>query len=333
MKIPATLFSLLVLSSCSESKISNERRSYTPDQCRIQMILDSTITEQDKRIGFQCLCEERDTVKKFLFFEDNPWRHIDVPILPKVNPAVTFGQQYETMIKHGFIPFDTENKSYQLIKEEFNITTDEQTGNLIPAYASTQCRYTSYPDEVFLINYILDIWAKPDTFHERNTHLLHTESQLKVFVANGEIAYDLKTKDYACTGALLDSTRKYLFVRTLKPHTNDGVTGLEIRDIQQDSMLVKLEMDSSYLVVDPQLFGNYVVYEVFTFRNNNENDGLLPNQILVFDIPNLKLLTRKYQRGYRFRFQEISNRSLIYMDGDDETTPIEFDTFKIANME
>jgi hypothetical protein len=333
VKIQAILFSLMVFFSCSETKFSNESKSYTPDRCRIQMILDSTISEQDKRIGFQCLCEERDTVKRFLFFEDNPWRHIDVPILPKVNPYVTFGNQYETIIKHGFIPFNIENKSYQMIRDKFNITVNEQLENLIPTYLWTQCRYTSYPGEVFLICYILDIRTKPDTFPEVKTNRLHTESQLKVYVANGEITYDLKTKDYACTGALLDSTFKYLFVRTIKHRKNNGITGLEIRDIQQDSLLIKLEMDSSYYVVDPKLFGNYVVYEVFTFRNNNENDGLLPNQIFVFDIFNLKLLKRKYQEGYRFRFQEISNRSLIFMNGDDETTPIEFDTFKIADME
>lgn len=98
-------------------------------------------------------------------------------------------------------------------------------------------------------------------------------------------------------------------------------------------MLVKIEMDTSYLVVDPQLFGKYVVFEVFTFRNNNENDGLLPNQILVFDIHNQKLLQRKYRKNYRFRFESISDENMIYSYTGDAEYGFEYDTFKITSME
>ena len=331
MKLHATLLSLIVFYSCSEAKRSNESNSYTPDQCRIQMIVDSTIVEQDKIIGFQFLCEERDTVKKFLFFEDNPWRHVDFPI--------SLSKNDKTFIKQGFIPFDLTKSTYGNVKDKFSITTNEQIGNFIPISARTECRYKLYNADVLLVNYIFSISGATDTISLANHQTIHTESQLKIFLSNGETAYNLISKEYACTGAILDSTHRFLFLRTLKPHPYDGITGIEIRDIQDDSILFQMEMDSSFIVIEPKLYDNYVVYEIYTFISTNEEDGIRPYQILVFDITNRKMLKRNYKKDFKFNFEGISNDNLIYSYSDHiendsyESETYESDTFKIANMD
>lgn len=331
MKIQAILFGLFVLFGCSETKESKESESYTPAQCIMQAIHDSTITTQDQIIGYQFLCQERDTIKKFLFFEENPWRHVDFPILLSSNDKI--------FIKRGFISFDLTNSTYQDVKDKFSITTNEQIGDLIPISSWAECRYKSYPSDVLLVNYILSIRGATDTIPLANHQMIHHESQLKVFLSNGETAYHLISKEYACTGAILDSTYKLLFLRTLKPHPYDGITGIEIRDIQDDSILFQLEMDSSFIVAEPKLYDNYAVYEVFTFISADENEGIHPYQILVFDITNRKMLKRTYEKDFKFNFDGISGENLIYsytdiIENDTYSSETyESDTFKVANME
>jgi len=98
-------------------------------------------------------------------------------------------------------------------------------------------------------------------------------------------------------------------------------------------------MDSSFIVIEPKLYDNYAVYEIYTFISTNENDGIRPDQILVFDITNRKMLKRKYERDFKFNFEGISNENIIYSYTDHvendsyESDTYELDTFKIANME
>ena len=336
MKIQAILFGLFILFGCTETKVSKESKSYAPEQCIMQAIRDSTISKEDQIIGYQFLCEEKDTVRKFLFYEDNPWRHVGLPILPAVNPYISYSNsnQYESLLKRGFISFDLTKSTYQNVKDKFNITTNEQIGNLIPIHAYTVCRYTLYPSNVLLVNYILSINVATDTHSLENNQQIHIESQLKVLLSNGETAYHLISKEYACTGAILDSTHRFLFLRTLKPHPKDGITGIDIRNIQSDSILFKLEMDSSFIIAEPKLFGSYVAYEIYTFISANEDDGIRPYQILVFDITNTKMLERTYKKNDKFKFQKISNQNLIYMAAEGEMMNyLKYDTINIAEME
>lgn len=338
MKIQALLFGLFILFNCSETKVSKEPKSYTPEQCIIQSIRDSTISTQDQIIGYQFLCEERDTIKKFLFFEENPWLKVDFPKFPNKNKYVSFGDN-ETDFKRGTITFDLTKSTYQNVKDKFSISTNEQIGNLIPISAWTKCSYKSYPSDVLLVNYILSIDGAKDTLSLVNREKIHTESQLIVILSNGETAYNLISKEYACTGAILDSTHRFLFLRTLKPHPYDGITGIDIRDIERDSVLFQLEMDSSFIVIEPKLYGNYAVYEIFTYKSAIEEEGIRPYQILVFDIKQRKMLKRNYERDFKFNFEGISNKNLIYSYTDYietdsyESDSYESDTFKIANME
>ncbi len=338
MKIQPLLFGLFILFSCAKTKLSKEPKSYTPEQCILQSIRDTTFTNQELIIGYQFVCEGSDTIDQFLFFEDNPWRKIDFPKFPNKNRYVPFGNN-ETDFKRGTITFDLTKSTYQNVKDKFSISTNEQTGNLIPISAWTKCHHKSYPSDILLVNYILSISGATDTFSLANRQIIHTESQLKVFLSNGEMVYHLISKEYACTGAILDSTRRILFLRTLKPHPDDGITGIEIRDIQDDSILFQLEMDSSFIVIEPKLYDNYAVYEIYTFISTNENDGIRPDQILVFDITNRKMLKRKYERDFKFNFEGISNENIIYSYTDHvendsyESDTYELDTFKIADME
>jgi len=339
MKIPAILFGLIMLFSCSETKVSKESGSYSPEQCVLQSIRDTTLPSQDQIIGYQFLCGGNVTIDTFLFFEGNPWREMGFPIIPEENKYVNFSNNYQTSIKQGFIPFDLTKSTFQNLQDKFSITKNELKGRFIPVRARTECRYMHSSNDVLLVNYILSIYGVTDTLPLANSQLIHTESQLKVLLSNGEMVYHLISKEYACTGAILDSTRRILFLRTLKPHPGDGITGIEIRDIQDDSILFQLEMDSSFIVIEPKLYDNYAVYEIYTFISTNENDGIRPDQILVFDITNRKMLKRKYERDFKFNFEGISNENIIYSYTDHvendsyESDTYELDTFKIANME
>lgn len=340
VKIQALLFGLFILFGCSETKVSKEPKSYTPEQCIIQSIRYSTISSQDQIIGYQFVCEGSDTIDQFLFFEENPWRELGFPIMPENNRFIKFNNDYKAFIKRGFIPFDLTKSTFQNLKDKFNIIKNDQKGSLIPVTASTQCRYTySSHDDVLLVNYILSISGVTDTLTLANREMIHTESQLKIFRSNGERVYQLISKEYACTGAILDSTHRFLFLRTLKPHPYDGITGIDIRDIQRDSVLFQLEMDSSFIVIEPKLYGNFAVYEIFTYKSANEEDGIRPYQILVFDITKRKMLERNYERDFKFNFEGISNENLIYsyteyIETDTYVSDtFESDTFIIANME
>jgi len=339
MKIPAILFGLFILFSCSEANVSEEPKSYTPEQCIMQAIRDSTITAQDQIIGYQFLCGGNVTIDTFLFFEGNPWREMGFPIIPKKNRYINYSNNYETSIKQGFIPFDLTKSTLQNLQDKFNITKNELKGRFIPVRARTECRYLYSSNDVLLVNYILSIYGVTDTLTLANSQLIHTGSQLKVFLSNGETAYNLISKEYACTGAILDSTHRFLFLRTLKPHPNYGITGIDIRDIQRDSILFQLEMDSSFFVGNPMLYGNYAVYEIFKFKSTNDEEGISLYQVLVFDIGNRKMLKRNFKKDYKCTFEGIANENLIYsytdhMENDTyESDTFESDTFKIANME
>jgi hypothetical protein len=174
-----------------------------------------------------------------------------------------------------------------------------------------------------------------DTSNYKSRHTFFLENQIKIYGVNGETVFNLITNDYISTGAKIDSTKKALLFRTFRSNSFSTYTGFEIYGIAGNTLLHKFETDSSYMVSEPVLFGNYVIVEVFKNQIpiDPEKGQWIPYITIVYDISKNTLYQWKYPKKYKFQFPMISGTNLIYHYGDDENIPIEYDTIPVHSLD
>ncbi|HKZ37420.1 MAG TPA: hypothetical protein VJ184_07220 [Chryseolinea sp.] len=325
----------LLFLGCIEKKTKIEIQPEDRTNCRIEEVKDTTLNPGNNIVGYRFICDNY--TQEINLLENNPWRHVGFSLLPRDNPYLKFGsdEHYNQSHKQGFIYFDLDLAPWDSVRHEFHVQSKHDPDSLVFTYAKVDCRTKSYLPEFVLTNYWLSAEGMKDTslFKSRITFFL--ENQIRIYGANGDTIFNLVTNEYVSTGAKMDSTKRLLFFRTYKSDSISTYTGFEIHRIKDDTLLYKFETDSSYMVTEPDLFGNYVLFEVFRNQipRKPDLDQWTPFKTIVYDISKNILYHWVYPHKYKFRLPIISGSNLIYTFGDDENVSIEYDAIPIAELD
>lgn len=329
------ILTFILFYGCDEKKVKIEILPQDRTNCKIEETKDTTLNPGDNVVGYKFICDNY--TKEINLLESNPWRHAGFSILPRDNPYIKFASNvhYEQLNKKGFIFFDLVLSPWDSVRHQFQVTSKNNPDSLIFTYAHVVCRTKSYLPEFVLTNYWLSAEGVMDTSVLKNRITFYLENQIKIYGANGETVYNLVTNDYVSTGAKIDSTKRLLIFRTFRSDLLSTYTGFEIHKIAGNTLLYKFETDSSYMTHEPDLFGNYALFEVFKNQipPNPQKGQWPPYKTIVYDISRNILYHWLYPEKYKFQFPVISGNNLVYTFGDDENVPIEYDTIPISGLD
>jgi hypothetical protein len=295
--------------------------------CMIVAVRDSTLFTGDDTIGYEFICND-EVVNEINFFKNNPWRQVRFPLLPDKNPylGLSTGDSFERSFKHGFIYFDLGLSSWPEVKHRFKIHSEQNPDSLYFTYAKVDCRTKSYLPHYILTNYWLSLTGVSDTNSLKSETIIFPENQLKVYGKNGEIVFSLMSNEFILQKPQLDSAFRIIVFRSFRLDQNVAYSGFEIHDFIQNTLLQKFEADSTYGVMEPALFGNYILVEIM--------DKLFsyPVKTIVYDISRNVFYIHDYSLNYRFRHPIISKNYLIYNTYETEEVAAEYDTIIINDL-
>ena len=320
------------VNDASSQFVSNREEPLRP--CEIVLIQDTT----DKHFPFvteiNFKCDSIKSLIKLNFYQDNPWRNDSLQILPEENPFRKFGNQYDKLLKQGFISYDLHRANWSKIQDVFNIHSELPLDSLWFANSWSDCRFKVHLPNYALTNYWLEIRGSKDSLQTKFLSQFILQNQTKVYNNKGEIVYEITRDNLAFTGTDLDSTCQYLFTRYWRQDMNNNFSGFEIHDLQKKVLIEKFERDSTFTVYSPLFYGNYVVFEVKkrNFSTKKDQREYLNYEVYVYDVANKQLLRKNLGKNYSFFFSGVASEYLIFTKGDDEGTPIVYDSIPISSL-
>ena len=304
-----------------------ENNSYSLSDCEILKIRDSTLMLGYNTIGYKFICKDT-TVNEINLLENNPWLKSGFDILHQENPYIVFSKSnYSQELRSGNIGLDLKYSSWKDVKRALDIKSNEIPDSVMFTYALVDCRHNLYFSNYLLINYWLQLKGVADTPRVSTTHkYLFSGNHLEVYSSNGDVDFQLKSYGYDILKPKLDSTYRILVFHTSRTIQNATINGFEIYDLHGDTLLHKVEKDSILDVGAPDLFGDYVLFEIL------KKPSYKTLQTIIYCISENVLYHLDHPSDEIFRDQIISGNNLFYTKADDKNVPIKREVVNIKRL-
>ncbi len=286
--------------------------------------------------GFEFYCDSGTVIKRIDLVSDYPWKTDCYTILPYDNPYLNYGSadHYQSSIWQGFIPFQLDNARWKDIIKCFNLTSPLAIDSLYFKFASIDTRYFLVSSELLILSHYLKLFAGRDAVQTGQLEFYFPEGQLKVYNAKGDTIYSITRSNYGFQYPVVDTSHRYLCLKTFFQDEHNRKYGWEIHDIVKDTILFSLVGDSAFGFIEPKVFESYVVFEMQKEHRNPEGnvDGYFTHRTIVLDATQAKILKHDMKDDYSFSFDRMANDWFIYIRGNDETEPIEYDSVHISRF-
>ena len=311
---------MFILVGCKKPIITE--KNFTPDQCYIIAIADSTISNRAKTVQFNFVCRENIIVKEFNFYDENPWKKINYPIFPDKNSSAL---QNKDRMKTGAIDFSLRYDEFEKIRSNLPLKLNDSLKDYYFTKASTVGVNESYSPHYALSYYNIRLSGTKDTISKPEA-ILFTSAQLKVFNTVGEMIYEVIADNYDISFAQIDTVSDLLFFRTTRMNSGNRIEGLEVHDLQKNKRLFKTETDLAGYIGTPVFMpGQYILFQI-------ANVGNQVQEALLFDIKKRIVFKKDFDKDYNCYDPVLLDMYLLFYcekgDGDYMYDTIWIDDFK-----
>lgn len=242
-QLPAYFFIFIGISSWMCACQNNSMNISTQCTTGVYAIREVKDTSARRRTtGFEFYCDSGTVIKRIDLVSDYPWKTDCYTILPYDNPYLNYGSadHYQSSIWQGFIPFQLDNARWKDIIKCFNLTSPLAIDSLYFKFASIDTRYFLVSSELLILSHYLKLFAGRDAVQTGQLEFYFPEGQLKVYNAKGDTIYSITVSNYGFQYPVVDTSHRYLCLKTFFQDEHNRKYGWEIHDIVKDTILFSL---------------------------------------------------------------------------------------------